>query len=57
MKHTLTLLVSIGLSGCGTLHTGHDGIDAFYNTSSAILNKDKTQQHCNQHTQELRAAC
>ena len=57
MKYGFILFLSFAISGCGTFSGGSDEFDAIYNTSSALLNKDRIEKHCSQTAQELREAC
>ncbi len=37
MKYRILPLCLLGLTGCGTLHTPNDSVNAIYNTTSAVI--------------------
>ena len=45
MKIIALAITTILLTGCGTINTGNDGVDAVYNTTSAII-KNNGDNNC-----------
>ena len=37
MKYLILSLFSLSIVGCGTINTPNDGVDAIYNTTSAVI--------------------
>lgn len=46
MKYAVLFLLSLGVTGCGTINTPHDGVDAIYNTTSAVIKGTNTKEAC-----------
>ena len=37
MKYLILSVFSLSIVGCGTINTPNDGVDAIYNTTSAVI--------------------
>ena len=46
MKYLVLSLLSLALVGCGTINTPNDGLDAIYNTTSAVIKGENSNSSC-----------
>ena len=46
MKYLVLPLLSLALFGCGTINTPNDGLDAIYNTTSAVIKGENNNSSC-----------
>jgi len=57
MKHLAFFLISFSLIGCGTINTPNDGVDAIYNTTSAVIKGESGKGNCSTGHPEDRNKC
>ena len=57
MKNVAFPLFSLLLAGCGTINTPHDGLDAIYNTTSAVIKGNENKAECSSGHYDDRKKC
>tara|TARA_A200000113_G_C8842675_1_gene347453 strand:+ start:569 stop:808 length:240 start_codon:yes stop_codon:yes gene_type:complete len=55
VKYSTALFLLLSLGGCGTINTPNDGVDAIYNTTSAIIKGEGS--NCSSGHSDDRKAC
>ena len=57
MKHLISIILVCSLCHCGSINTPNDGINAIYNTTSAVIQGKDSAGKCEQGHQDDRRKC